>query len=85
MSKSPKTSGEKPVEPRPSPAILLLKDIGDTTWRMFVPTIGLMLLGMWADSNMSSTPWLMIAGLVIGTALSVVLVRRQLKKVQENS
>ena len=77
--------GDTPAQPRHSPAILLLSDIGDTTWRMFVPTIGLMLLGIWVDQQIGSKPWLMVVGLVVGTVLAVILIKRQLKKIQRKS
>lgn len=57
--------------------------MGDTTWRMFVPTIGLALLGYWLDRQWHTAPWVMLLGLIIGSALAGLLVRRQLKKVNE--
>ena len=52
--------------------------MADTTWRMFVPTIGFTLLGVWGDRVASTKPWLMFAGIVVGAFFAVVLVRRQL-------
>lgn len=57
--------------------------MADTTWRMFVPIIGLFVLGLLADKQFATTPWLMILGLVIGTVLAALLIRQQLKRVQK--
>ncbi len=55
----------------------LLLTIGDTTWRMFVPTIGFTLLGVWCDKQWQTKPWLMFAGIIIGFGGALLLVRRQ--------
>ncbi len=83
MSTSQNDSDYTPVPPEKSTVILLLGDIADTTWRMFVPTIGLTLLGLLADNQLRTTPWMMIAGMVAGVFLAGILVRRQLNKVKE--
>lgn len=59
--------------------MLVFGTIADTTWRLFVPTIGLTLLGAWADRQWGITPWMMIAGIVLGTVIAVLLVRQQLR------
>ena len=56
---------------------VLLGTIGDTTWRMFVPSVGFTLLGVWLDSVFGLKPWLMIAGIILGFAMAVILVKRQ--------
>ena len=61
---------------------MLVGTIGDTTWRMFVPTIGMTILGLLVDKWLHTTPWIMIAGIAIGIWLAYLLVKRQLKKVQ---
>lgn len=52
--------------------------IGDTTWRLFVPSVGLMLVGIWLDQVLGTKPWLMIAGLVLGSVIAILLVKKQL-------
>lgn len=37
---------ETPAPPSLSTVTLLLRTIGDTTWRMFIPTIGMTILGV---------------------------------------
>ena len=56
---------------------VLLGTIGDTTWRMFVPSVGFTLLGVWLDSVFGLKPWLMIAGIILGFTMAVILVKRQ--------
>jgi F0F1-type ATP synthase assembly protein I len=63
-----------------SPASVLILTIADTTWRMFVPTIGGLLLGRLVDQHWSLNPLGMIVGLVIGTCATALLIKRQLEK-----
>ena len=83
MSKSPHTSDDQ-SPPTLQPVILLLGTMADTTWRMFVPTIGGLLLGFWADASWGTRPWLTILGLILGTAITALLIRKQLRSVQHN-
>jgi hypothetical protein len=39
MKSSPEQSDDSPTPPEKSTVILLLKDIGNVTWRMFAPVI----------------------------------------------
>lgn len=83
MSTSPNEKGESPTPPpEKSTVVLLLGDIGDTTWRMFVPTIGFTLVGLYVDSQLHTKPWCMIAGIIIGSVCAGYLVKRQLQKVK---
>lgn len=43
--------------------------------------IGGILLGLWADEKLGTTPWLLIAGCVLGTAGAVVRLFSYLKRV----
>lgn len=61
----------------------MLGDIGDTTWRMFVPTIGLALAGVYLDTQWGSAPWCMLAGALIGSLISAVLIKQQLQRVNK--
>ena len=58
----------------------LILDMADTTWRMFVPTVGLLLLGRVADRHFGTNPWLMLAGVALGAAIATLLVKRQLTR-----
>lgn len=84
MGTSQNDDEKKPVPPEQSTVVLLLGTIGDTTWRMFVPTIGLTVLGLVADKQLHTTPWIMTAGIILGASLAYVLVRRQIKKVKQD-
>ena len=84
MGTSQNDDDKKPVPPDQSTVVLLLGDIGDTTWRMFVPTVGLTVLGLLVDKWFHTTPWIMSAGIVIGAAIAYLLVRRQIKKVKQD-
>jgi hypothetical protein len=84
MGTSQNDDEKKPVPPDHSTVVLLLGTIGDTTWRMFVPTIGLTVLGLLADKQLHTMPWMMIVGIVTGSLLAYLLVRRQIKKVKQD-
>lgn len=62
-----------------SDVLFTFATIGDTTWRLFVPSVGLMLGGLWFDQTFGTKPWLMIAGLVLGSVIAILLVKQQLK------
>lgn len=77
------TSGDKkrqePTTPSRPTVVLMLATIADTTWRMFIPTVGLAYLGWLADKQWGTKPWLLAVGVVIGAIISAALVRRQLQ------
>ncbi|MFZ2836234.1 MAG: AtpZ/AtpI family protein [Candidatus Saccharimonadales bacterium] len=83
MSTSQNNRGEQPVPPTKSTVVLLLGTIADTTWRMFIPTIGLTVAGAYGDKAFGTKPWLMIAGIALGATIAGLLVVRQLKKVNK--
>ena len=70
--------------PNSSTVILLLRDIGDTTWRMFIPTIGFTLLGVWTDSLLDSKPIGLIIGVIVGGLAAFWLIRMQLKTIDKD-
>lgn len=83
MSTSQNDGDKQPTSPDIATVSMLLGTIGDTTWRMFVPTVGFTILGLLGDKWLHTTPWIMVAGIVIGIYLAYVLVKSQVKKVQE--
>lgn len=76
--------GGTPKSPKTvSTVVLLLGDIADITWRMFIPTVGGLLAGIWLDSVWHTSPWMAAAGFALGIALTAALVRQQIKKVNK--
>ena len=78
MGKNTSKGGDKPVAKAPGTVLMLA--IGDTTWRMFVPTVGCLLLGRLADDTWHIKPFGMVAGIIIGATITVFLIKRQLEK-----
>lgn len=78
MSDESKSPDDRPTPPKFSAVVLLLRDLGETTWRMFVPTVGLMTLGYWADSQLHTKPWLFALGVIVGGLIAGYLIRKQL-------
>ena len=83
MSTSSDNSGDSPKPPEKSTVILLISDIGDVTWRMFVPTVGLALVGMYADRQYETGPWIMLVGASIGAVIAGFLIKKQLQRVNK--
>lgn len=63
--------------------MILARTMIGTMWRMFLPTIGLTLLGLWLD-NVSGTKmrWL-LAGIISGAIISAILVALQIAKIKQ--
>ncbi len=85
MSTLSNKSDETKRPPTSSTVILLLGDIADTTWRMFVPILLFLGLGFWGDTAWHTKPWLMIVGIVVGVGLAALLVRAQFRKIGRDS
>lgn len=79
MQKAPKT--QEPPAPIKSQTAILLSTMADTSWRMFVPTIGLLLLGRWLDAWLGTSPLILLTGLILGVTTSVWLITKLIKEV----
>ncbi len=81
MSTSSDQNGESPTpKPTSEQVTFLLGTMADTTWRMFIPIVGLTLLGVWLDRSINTKPWATLLGIVVGTLIAGLLVKRQLQK-----
>lgn len=67
------------MQPVNSPVVLLIGIIADTTWRMFIPTIGLTILGVYIDNQLHSVPVATGVGVILGSIFALVLVRKQIR------
>jgi len=65
---------------RRTTAVAILADIADTTWRMFVPVVGLLLVGRHFDNQTGFNPWLMLAGAALGSVIAGLLIKNQLSR-----
>lgn len=52
----------------------------DLGYTLALPLVGGVLLGHWLDGRLGTGPWLLVAGLILGIALSSVAVVRQLNR-----
>ncbi len=77
------SSGTPDEPPKKSTVLLLLGTIADTTWRMFVPIVGLLMLGLWVDKQIGTLPWATLALTILGIAIAAELIRRQLMNVKK--
>jgi uncharacterized membrane protein (Fun14 family) len=67
-----------------SAAILLFTTIADTTWRMFVPTIGGTIIGIITDHALNSAPVWTTIMIIVGSLISLSLIYLQMKGVRKN-
>jgi F0F1-type ATP synthase assembly protein I len=51
--------------------------MADTTWRMFVPTIGLLMVGRKLDTSLQTKPWCMLTGAALGGVIAWLLIKKQ--------
>lgn len=78
---SPTDKGDEKSLPPKQSTVLLLLTIADTTWRLFIPTVGFTIMGLLADKQFGTKPWIMVAGIIFGVTTAYLLVRSQIKKV----
>lgn len=82
MATSPNRGDDHQMPPKHS-TVLLMLTIADTTWRLFVPLVGSTILGLLADKQLGTKPWVMIIAMVVGAIAAFLLVRIQIKKVKQ--
>jgi F0F1-type ATP synthase assembly protein I len=61
---------------------LVFSTMADTTWRLFVPTIGGTVLGLVLDKSWGTTPWLTTTGVILGAVLAFGLVYVQIRSIK---
>jgi hypothetical protein len=81
MAEKPKVQSDQKTDV--DATVVMMKTIIGTTWRMFVPSIGLMLVGLWADLILHTKPWLMVAGIIVGLAASAGLIYQQIRFIKQ--
>jgi F0F1-type ATP synthase assembly protein I len=52
--------------------------VWETAWRIVAPVAAFTIAGVFADGQMDTKPWLALLGLMIGSVVAGVLVRRQI-------
>lgn len=75
---------KKSSAPSRSLVLIMLATFGDVTWRLFVPTIGGTLLGLWADKSWHTTPWFTGIGIIVGSISAILLVRAQINMINKS-
>lgn len=82
MNKAADSTTQPPASKGSLSATSMILMIADTSARLFVPTIGGTILGIWADHNFDTKPWMTVAGVMLGAALAFVLVFMQLRSIK---
>lgn len=63
--------------------MILARTMIGTMWRMFLPTIGLTLLGLWLDNVSGMKMRWLLAGIISGAIISVILIALQIAKIKQ--
>ena len=63
--------------------MILTRTMIGTMWRMFLPTIGLTLLGLWLDNVSGMKIRWLLAGIISGAIISAILVALQIAKIKQ--
>ncbi|WP_243812451.1 hypothetical protein LRM48_001590 [Candidatus Nanosynbacter sp. TM7-008] len=63
--------------------MILVRTMIGTMWRMFLPTIGLTLLGLWLDNVSGMKMRWLLAGIISGAIISAILVALQIAKIKQ--
>ena len=63
--------------------MILARTMIGTMWRMFLPTIGLTLLGLWLDNVSGMKMRWLLDGIISGAIISVILVALQIAKIKQ--
>lgn len=66
-------------------SLLIFGTIADTTWRLFVPVLGLLVGGMWLDGKTDKKPLFALVGVILGAAIAVGLIYQQYRQVTPRS
>lgn len=81
MKSSPENSDEAPTPPDSSAVILLIKDIGNVTWRMFTPLLTGLAVGFLVDKTAALAPWGVLVGMFVGIVGSILLTKKVFKNI----
>lgn len=71
---------DNPTPPDTEPIMVILKDLGNVTWRMATPILLGIVLGMMLDNQFNSSPWGLMIGMLAGILLTVVLIKNLYNK-----
>lgn len=74
---------KKDTTPKAQDVLVLFGTVADTTWRMFVPTLAGLALGLWADSAFGTKPLFTLAGVILGVVVCLGLIYIQMKGVDK--
>lgn len=82
MNKAADSTTTPPAPKGSLSAASMILMIADTTARLFIPTIGGTVLGIWADHRFDTKPWLTVAGVTGGAVLAYLFVFMQLRSIK---
>lgn len=78
MSEKPSPSHK----PDRATTVALLVTLGDTTWRMLVPSAAFVTAGIYGDIHLETAPWLTLVGVLAGLAASALLIKQQIGQIK---
>lgn len=69
-------------KPDRATTVALLVTLGDTTWRMLVPSAAFVAAGIYGDIHLGTRPWLTLAGVLVGLGISALLIKQQIGNIK---
>jgi F0F1-type ATP synthase assembly protein I len=78
-----KPTDSKPLTQALKPASVSILFL-DTSTRLFVPSVGGTVLGVWADNSWGAKPWMTLIGVSLGTVIAFSLVYLQIKSIKND-
>ncbi len=64
--------------------LIVFGDIIETTWRIFLPLVGMAVCGIYADMSFNTIPWYTLSSMAVGGVIAALLVRQQLKGISKS-
>jgi 5-enolpyruvylshikimate-3-phosphate synthase len=78
MSETP-TPRNKPDR---ATTVALLVTLGDTTWRMLIPSAAFVAAGIYGDLHLRTRPWMTLSGVFVGLGVSALLIKQQIGRIK---
>lgn len=72
---------KSPRDTNPFAVGVVVADLMDTTWRIAVPVTIFAVVGILADRQFSTKPWLTLSLTIVGFVIAALLIKRQLAAV----
>jgi len=74
---------KSPSGSKPEFLSTLAMDLLNTAWRIALPVVGFVLIGIVADRRFDTAPWFTLLAMVVGFGVAGLLVKKQLAAIEK--